>query len=65
VIHEQTGNVIDIHTHAGCEFGGNHGTRIDIPDLVATISFVTKSCTLDSDCNDNICQNGEAYIFFL
>ncbi|MCB9881548.1 MAG: trypsin-like peptidase domain-containing protein [Planctomycetes bacterium] len=41
VIHENTGNAIGIHTHAGCTSGGNHGTRIDRPDLQQAIQELT------------------------
>ncbi len=37
VIHENTGHAIGIHTHAGCDTGGNHGTRIDRSDLQQAI----------------------------
>lgn len=42
VIHEETGNAIGIHTHAGCSVGGgsNNGTRIDRADLVNAIAAV-------------------------
>lgn len=39
VIHEQTGDVIGVHTHGGCSDtgGGNNGTRIDRPDFDGAI----------------------------
>lgn len=40
VIHENSGNVIGVHTHAGCSSsgGGNQGTRIDRSDFESAIA---------------------------
>jgi len=42
VVHEETGNAIGIHTHAGCTVSGgsNQGTRIDRADLQAAIAAI-------------------------
>lgn len=42
VIHENTGEAIGIHTHAGCTSSGgsNQGTRIDRSDLLAALAAV-------------------------
>jgi V8-like Glu-specific endopeptidase len=43
VIHENTGKVVGIHTHAGCSTGGNHGTRIDRRDLQSAFQSISTS----------------------
>eukprot|EP00546_Thalassionema_frauenfeldii_P008229 CAMPEP_0178915402 /NCGR_PEP_ID=MMETSP0786-20121207/12008_1 /TAXON_ID=186022 /ORGANISM="Thalassionema frauenfeldii, Strain CCMP 1798" /LENGTH=523 /DNA_ID=CAMNT_0020588511 /DNA_START=143 /DNA_END=1717 /DNA_ORIENTATION=+ len=40
VIHEQTGEVVGVHTHGGCENGGNHGTRIDRSDFQQHVQYL-------------------------
>jgi len=49
VIHEETGNAIGIHTHAGCTTsgGGNNGTNIDHPALQDALANPTGVCRPD------------------
>ena len=46
VIHENTGDAIGIHTHAGCSAtSGNNGTNIQHPDLVNALANPLGVCT--------------------
>mmetsp|Transcript_2464 Transcript_2464/g.3761 ORF Transcript_2464/g.3761 Transcript_2464/m.3761 type:complete len:369 (-) Transcript_2464:889-1995(-) len=63
VIHEETGNVIGVHTHGGCSqsepiAGSNAGTRIDRPLFAQHVEFLMKSCSSDNDCDDGVFCNG-------
>ena len=62
IFHEETGLAIGIHTHGGCSAkgGANTGTKIyGSSTLLGHINFLTKTCTKNSDCSDNVVCNGK------